>query len=214
MRILVLQLVTTAIKEYAKYAIPINSLYCSKWNIDHKVVYYDQITDMHPSWYKVFLSNVSINEDHYDYIMCLDADAIFQNNEIDLRHVISQIIEPDKYIYVCDDTANGGLINCGVVIYQCHYNTTSFIKRWIREGQNDLFTFPWEQKTLRRMIEDESIDTSIVKILPMNTFNSHWQVIPKDNLIAHYMGRSNETRLPIFQRLFRKHFNIKKNFRE
>lgn len=219
MKILLLQLVTNSIKEYSKYSIPINSLYCATWNIDHKVVYtYDEVYNedfllnkipVHPSWYKLILAHDVLFYGDYgtcDYILVLDADAIFQNHEINIRQQIKLIEEDNKYIYVCDDKANGGLINCGSLLLKWDSKTLNFLDLWINSCEDDYFEFPWEQKTLREMIEDNELDTSIVKILPMNTFNSHWQMIPKTNLVAHYMARDNKNKVEIFKNLFKTYF--------
>lgn len=210
MNIAVLQIVTDNISDYFKYVAPINSQYCVKHNYDYVI---KNITnkhkDQHPSFSKIpeLKRFMEINIKEYDWIMILDADAIFNNHDLKLETIINDA--GDKSLLICDDSPNGGLINCGSMLFRCEYNITSLLETWeiIGYQNNDNINQYWEQATLKREIERKNLKfTSKIKIYPTDTFNSHWLSMPTDNLIHHYMARSTEDRANLLQKRYREFF--------
>lgn len=216
MKIAIIQTVTPEISEYTKYTVGINSQYCVERGYEYHIVQNELGKERHPSWNRLkaverFLHN------RYDWIMVVDADAIVQNDTITIESIIEQA--ENAHILICDDTANGGFVNCGVMLFKggSHVSQT-LIDTWWNLANEDApykdyrWTFPYEQHVFREILQnDKSINANplaigLVKIFPIDTFNSHWLHIPKDNFIAHIMARPNNERAEILKQIYNRIF--------
>jgi len=107
MKILVLTLATSNITNYSKYTHAINRQYCKKHSYDF--ISYDRHLDpsRHPAWSKIKAIHNHI--DDYDWIMWIDADAIFLNHNKRIEPLLD-----DGYNIIISKTFD--LINSGVFL--------------------------------------------------------------------------------------------------
>jgi hypothetical protein len=206
MKIAILQTVTPEIASYTKYTVGVNAQYCVENGIEYHLVQNDLGTTRHPSWNRIKVVGRFVSQ--YDFVMMLDADAIIQNFSISLEEIINTHAE-DYDILVCDDKPNGGLINCGVMIFRNTPSIHDILTKWWIEGaiMEMEHKFPYEQGVLRALMENPDsspVWRNKIKILPINTFNSHWLDIPEDNFIAHIMARPMDQRIAELSERFQK----------
>lgn len=211
MKIAIIQTVTPEISEYTKYTVGINSQYCVERGYEYHIVQNELGEERHPSWNRVQALLRFVNAG-YNWIMIVDADAIIQNKAITVESIVEQ--SEGASILICDDKPNGGMINCGVMIVKGQDAISNTILRsWWNLGGEDSslkdykWKFPYEQHVFREMLGDSYLLAhKLVKIFPINTFNSHWMYIPEDNFIAHIMARPNHERVDILKQIHNRIF--------
>lgn len=94
----------------------INKAYCDKWGYEYRYLDHN-VEDMPPYWLKVNDTHSMIQEDNYDYILHLDADAIFYNDSVSIDGVIDFIDPEEKYLmFVGKDCAPFIPANAGVFL--------------------------------------------------------------------------------------------------
>lgn len=211
MEIAVLQYVTKEIKDYTKYSIPKVTAYCIEHGYSSIVINGDYYSHRHPSWGKV-KSVIDLDRFLYDFdfIMIIDADVDINNFNNKIEDIIKEWSKDETYkdqiLAVCDDKPNGGLINCGVMIVKINTNTKSFMLNWYNAAtENEKDNHLWEQSTLRRLMDDSEI-RKLVKIFPIDRFNSHFLNMDKDQFIHHYMARSIDDKIEIFKNIWNEWF--------
>lgn len=215
MKIVVIQSVTSEIAAYTKYAVGVNAQYCIENDYEYRIVHKDKRDkDRHPSWNRVRIvadliqSQQGISEEErYDWIVVIDADAVIQDRRVRFEVFIKQA-NADEHILICDDIANGGVVNCGVMIFKNTTDISYYLDRWWNEYPSKLWSFPYEQAAFVDLLKEECFK-KYVKIFPIDTFNSHWQVIPEDIFIAHFMAQSTQQRIERMKPIIMKMLNEK-----
>ena len=90
---------TENIKSYGELSTKNKEWYSKKYNID-LIVTQERLSNRHPAWDKIQCVLNAMNED-YDYIIWMDADAIFLTDKIDFNKIMN--IYSDKNFIVCLD---------------------------------------------------------------------------------------------------------------
>ena len=94
----------------------INRAYCNKWGYEYKYLEHS-LEDMPPYWLKVNDTHSMMQEDNYDYVMYVDADAIFYNDEISIDGLINYVDPNEKYLMlVGKDMMPFKPVNAGVFL--------------------------------------------------------------------------------------------------
>jgi hypothetical protein len=176
------------ISKYADIYANVNRKYCFQHNYDfikgHKVY-----IDKEPSYQKVpYLLDILENEE-YDYVVWIDADAYFQTD----RPIEDFIGDAD--IHFSQDMTGCTDINCGVFIVKNNKYCRNFLKEWMETKIDNPYPYWWEQGILRVLYEKNILDIqSHSSILEYGTFQTFYDNYP-EALIYHLAGRSNEVRL-------------------
>jgi hypothetical protein len=108
--------------------------YCEK----HKNIEYEFITkyDKNVYWSKIYLVLEKLLTNNYDYVMWMDTDTIFVNNEIDIRNMLL-LFNTDIFIgYDSGLNYSENTLNAGVFIIKNSINGINFIKELIYNVEN------------------------------------------------------------------------------
>lgn len=147
------------------------------------------------SWAKVQYLITNLEEQAYNYILWIDADAIINNSSYD----ILSILDPSKYLYISTDF-NG--INAGVVLFKNNSYTLNLLYQiW---NMTEYLNHPWwEQAALGDLIEQNWRNIQqYIKYIPNKEFNGYPSEISPDQtyradentFIAHFPSCSLEFR--------------------
>lgn len=207
MKIAIIQVVTPNVSVYAKLAFGSTLQYCAERGYDYRM-YQVQGKERHPSWYK--LEAIKDCHDKYDWVMVLDTDTIINNTTKTIEEIVSKV-ESNKLLLVCDDKPNGGLINCGVMLFNTkHLLFHHFVEFWLHTSESLGLEHKqfYEQSALKNLLQrDDTVGkyyTNLTQVFSINEFNSHCQSMPEDSFIHHFMARSNEDRVKGMKPYFEK----------
>jgi len=215
---------TDNIKSYGEISTKNKQWYASKYDID-VIVTNERLSDRHPAWDKIKCIQNAMNNSNYEYIIWMDADAIFLTDKIDFNTIVN--VYPDKNFIVCNDPANQNkpldvsydytkLHNLNII------NTGVFIIK-NNDEMKELLTKVWNTKTNTNVglfnntksvllddckhnwddwpYEQGALTVSFVgrddiAILPEKAFNTHPNNLVDNSFILHNMGgRVNENNM-------------------
>ena len=116
------------------YTKKINEKYCKKnnynFNYYHKIPFH--LITRHPAWCKIFYLNKKMNESNSDYVMWIDGDAFFCNNNIKIEKWITNdksiIIGRDPGFTMDEYRKHPELLNSGVMIFKNTKENKSLLK--------------------------------------------------------------------------------------
>lgn len=206
MKIVVAQFYSTNVK-YGKYTEKINRKYCEENGYEYfvetntqKII--DKLDKRSWTWYKPHLINevFSIHQ-NADYIMFLDIDALFINN----NRKIEEFIDESKSIIMTSDYGPS-IVNAGVILLKNDKYSKDFIDKWwkICEVFPEYKTGLWHDQTCIGIIYP-NLDKSKFKIISPHDLNaSHYH---KDKFIFHAFSYGH---LPYrtIDTIYREKFNI------
>lgn len=202
MKILMLQVMNSNVKEYGVYSLPINLEYSIKNDCDY-LLYQKNDFRHHPSWLKIEAFR-EIDLAKYDYVWVLDTDCIINNHRIRLEDIISR--DPGEII-ISENGLNGGRrVNAGSMLIK-----TSIIPevleryaKWEADGSEFMQKKYWEQEMMNDWLEE---DPTRFSVRPMQELNSFWDVegLSGDDaniLVYHYMGRGIKDRAMLMRKYY------------
>ncbi len=202
MKILMLQVMNSNVKEYCVYSLPINLEYSIKNDYDY-LLYQKNDFKHHPSWLKIEAFR-EIDLAKYDYVWVLDTDCIINNHRIKLEDIISR--DPGEII-ISENGLNGGRrINAGSMLIK-----TSIIpevleryEKWEADGSEFMQKKYWEQEMMNDWLE---ADPTRFSVRPMQELNSFWDVEGLSGndaniLVYHYMGRGIKDRAILMRKYY------------
>lgn len=202
------------IKEYADLTKEINKKYCENNNYDFIFDNKRRLKDRHPSWERMpGLINI-LENNNYDYVVWIDADAFFRYDHPN-QNLLSDIINKNKdknVIFSYDIPINNKLeINNGFIIFKNNEFSKKILSQIISNQLSECVSHynepNWEQNCVRYIYKNtnELKDNSI--ILPfgeLQTFNPNEN---KNSLIIHLAGTKQEERIKIIKD-FKNKYNI------
>ena len=164
---------------YAITSEKINREYCEKHNIEY-LSETDRQTIVEGSdgravqWYKIKFLQKQLKESTADYIIFMDADAVFVKTEKDIRDVINEHLEKD--LIIAEDFGPD-TVNTGVMIFKNTPWAVDFLER-VWEGGNKVSrghyrTSIWHEQTIMSaFIHISKPDSDRTVILPSNGHDS------------------------------------------
>lgn len=169
--------------QYAITSEKINKEYCNKYGFEYfSQTDNDTIRNTSDNravqWYKIKFIQQQLEESNVDYIMFMDADAIFVKPEVDIRTIIENY--PDKELIISEDFGPD-IVNTGVMIFKNTNWSVDFLKR-IWEGGNKISrgkyrTDIWHEQTIVSAylyVNDNDRDkTVILSPLDFNSINDN-----------------------------------------
>lgn len=202
------------IKEYADLAKEINKKYCENNNYDFIFDNKRRLKDRHPAWERMpGLINV-LENNNYDYVVWIDADAFFRYDHPN-QNLLSDIINKnkDKNIIFSYDIPidKNSEINSGFIIFKNNEFSKKILNEIISNKSDECLSYynnpNWEQNCVRYIYKNtnELKENSI--ILPfgeLQTFNPNEN---KNSLIIHLAGTNKEKRINIISD-FKNRYNI------
>lgn len=119
---------------YAKYTYEINKNYCEQKNYNYYVetdskLIRDRIQDRDFTWYKPFLVLDVLEKFDSDYVLFLDADAVF----VDFENSIENFIIENKDI-VCTRDHGPSVMNAGVILFKNTEWVRMFLREWFKSS--------------------------------------------------------------------------------
>lgn len=173
-KIVVCQFYTNNVS-YGKFSEEINRKYCDKNNY----IYYvekdgdkikGKLDGRSWTWYKPHLiQEVFDNFNDCDYVLFLDIDAIFSNNQ----RKIEEFIDSEFSILMTHDYGPS-LVNAGVMLLKNDQFSKNFIKEWwdICERYPQYKTGLWHDQTCIGLLYDTLIEKNRFKIIQNHDFNA------------------------------------------
>ena len=207
-------IVSLATKEIEDMSIAIlnKQAYCKKHNYTF-INYKERLSKRHCPWDKIQCLLKTIH--WFDYIVWIDADAVFQNHSITFESIIQEY--PDKDLLICKDpcfwAGDHCMINTGVIImkntftsiqllndtwYSCNDYNVEKLDKYSYAG------YPHEQGAMVNMLKTERYKNCYY-LYEQSKFNTHPNFLEKDTFIVHFMGsRQSESHKEDFIKEVRK----------
>ena len=187
------------IREYADITADINQGYCESSNIDWLVDTVRRCPERHPAWEGLFAVYNQLLTTDYDYIVWIDSDAVFRNNQ-SIQDIINDYREFDFLIsYDYPYTFN---LNTGLYIVKNNQKMRDLFKG-ITETENKKYYHKifWDQSHLQELYNRNfmKIRESIC-ILSHRKIQDFYDVNPKA-LILHLAGTDKKTRVDKFTKI-------------
>jgi hypothetical protein len=184
MKILLLQVSTKDIKDYAVHSLPHNLKYAIENGYDYFRYQNDHFP--YPSvWLKIEVFK-HVNYAEYDHIWVLDADCVVNDFSVN----IEELINKDKRdIIISENGPNGGLqLNSGSVIYSARIIPELLAKydKWIAEGNRYVYERYRDQQLLN---EWNDSSPEVFSVREFSEINSYWYEMDPSNFVFHFMDR-------------------------
>ena len=145
----------------------------------------------HPTWNKPIVLQNHIKE--HEYVMWMDADAIFTNFDTRIEDIIEQ--QPTKDLLLCSDIG-GWKFNAGVQIWKNTDWSISILRTWLACEHIDHMK-GGDQAQLIEITNGESEDR--YHIFDETVFNTHPKKHQSGMYILHMMGMSPDVRVKTFE---------------
>lgn len=196
MKICIVSLVTKEIEDMCKESILNKQYYCKKYNYTF-VNYNERFSTRHCPWDKIQCLIKTIN--WFDYVIWMDADAVFNNENIRFEDIIKE--HPDKDLLICKDPCyteerTHCMINTGVMILKNTYTSVELLYDTWNSCQDYFIDklnkfsyegYPHEQGALVNMLKTNKY-SNCYYLYEQFKFNTHPNCYNKDIFIVHYMG--------------------------
>ncbi len=197
MRILLLQVSTNDVKEYAVYSLPHNLKYATEKGYDY-FMYQNNHFPYPAHWLKIeVFKHVKYRE--YDHIWVLDADCVINDSSVKLEELIDK---DKKDIIISENGPNGGLrLNSGSVIYSARIVPQLLKKydKWTAESDNMHRAF----RDQRFLNEWNDSNPEVFSVREFSELNSSWFEMDPANFVFHFMARERSEKVD----LIKKHVN-------
>ena len=192
MKIGVVSLATKEIEDMS-IAILNKQAYCKKHNYTF-INYKERLSKRHCPWDKIQCLLKTIH--WFDYIVWIDADAVFQNHSITFESIIHE--HPEKDVLICKDpcflAGEHCYINTGVIIMKNTFTSIQLLNdTWYSRNEYvdtlDKYSYdgyPHEQGAMAKMLKTKYSDCFY--LYEQTKFNTHPNSSDKDTFIIHYMG--------------------------
>jgi hypothetical protein len=201
MNIAILTIGTNDVKFYSKYVFPINQAYAHKHGYCY--IQYNQTLDITRPipWSKILAIKQQLN--NYDWILYIDADAIFFNHDIRIENFIDKqynlIISKamgqswvDKYYLNNSEFVN---INTGVFIIKGKSTWSSCLLNYIYDKTDRINHSWWENQALSDVYKENNVYfNSKIKIMDQYTLNGFenfmydYKEFDNNQYILHWAG--------------------------
>jgi hypothetical protein len=182
-------------QEYFAISEKVNRLYCQSHGHEHVIVRTPPRTDRHITWHKIPVVLSELND--CDYLLFLDADAIFYSHELTIENELIPLMD-GKDILMAQDIGceslrwTPGRPNSGVMLMQNNESVREFFEYWNRASDVDESTrwqWPPEQRALWDIVLPKFPDT-------VNVHSEYYLIQGRyGQFIRHYMLMDNAERI-------------------
>lgn len=190
-KIAIVCLATSNMKDMTAVSRKNHTFYAKKHNYTY-LFYPDSIVQQnYVTWNKVFVLKEVL--ENFDYVMWIDADAIFTNTDITIESILAV---KNKNMHICDDIG-GWRVNTGVMIWKNDPWSLKTVADW-----SQMIKIPHsqgaEQAQLIEYLRKNDPECENWCLHPRKTFNSHPKEHNKGDFVLHMMGLSGEERIETF----------------
>jgi hypothetical protein len=197
------------IEEYGNISRKINQIYCDKNNYDLIFSNNRLLPDRHPSWECIPLLLNTLNENKYDYIIWIDADACFNlKSRKNIENIIYKYKNKD---IIFSGDYNNNIINAGIIILKNSNISKQFCLNIINSKNNKecykhFNKSDWEQSCIIELY-NKNIDNikNVSVIMPYKIL----QIFPhlhkkhnKNSIILHYAGTDKKKRIEELNKIY------------
>jgi galactosyl transferase GMA12/MNN10 family len=195
MRILLLQVGTRDIKDYAVHSLPHNLRYAAEKGYDY-FLYQNNHFQYPAMWLKIeVFKHVSYAE--YDHIWVLDADCVINDFSVDLEKLINK---DRKDIIISENGPNGGLrLNSGSTIYSARI-VPYLLERydqWVAESNPHLHQ-NWHDQQLINEWNDSNPE--VFSVREFSELNSWWCEMNPSHFVFHFMARPTSEKADLIRK--------------
>jgi GR25 family glycosyltransferase involved in LPS biosynthesis len=188
-RIAIITLGTSNLQEMLIHSRKNQKFYAQKHGY-HFIEYNDTLIESSiVTWNKVYVLDRHLSD--FDWILWIDADAVFANLEITLESIINNR-QGDYHLLACDDIG-GWRLNSGVLFFKNSEWSKNLIAAW-KSMKHLTHDKGAEQAQLIELLKDKQC----FKIFPRKCFNQHPKEFLEGDFILHMMGMSNTERIKRF----------------
>lgn len=205
------------IHEFAKYQGVVMSAYAEVNNYN----YFLSIQPLHsksvddPRWHKIEILRQALDPSMgvargSDYLVWIDADAIILDFDLRIEKICEQFPHADL---IASSDIRMGLINTGFLILRNNAWASHFLSRWWtvadrstvcdQDAFDILFSVYADEEKQQKISSDSKYSIfSRIKILPMETLNSHPPAMKyqqPSNQVVHLMGEHTSMRVTSFR---------------
>ncbi|MCL2120492.1 MAG: hypothetical protein FWH27_18925 [Planctomycetaceae bacterium] len=144
---------------YFAWSEKINRLYCDRHGYEYVVSRETPRKDRHGNWHKVPVVLSELN--HCDYLLYVDADAIFYGHEFKIEEELLPVFEDSKLLLMNQDIGcenarwNPGLPSAGVFLARTCPATSEIMEVWDEASNADesaRWDWPLEQKAFWNVV--------------------------------------------------------------
>lgn len=174
--------------------------YCNTHGYDYKIESQDLDKDRHISWSKLYLARKYLKD--YDWVWCIDSDAMIMNHTIRLENVVDN--NYDIIVALRENRVDS--INTGSILYRNTDWNRDFMGEMYKqeEFKHSMFL---EQSALQKLflLDSENLAKKHIKLVNHRLFNSYYHGwYPNENFrpedfVIHLAGTSNDYRLKMFE---------------
>lgn len=172
--------------------------YCDLYQIDY--VFYDtNYKNVPVYWSKLFYCKQHLETNNHKYIMWMDTDSMFVNNDISIMNVICTLDPEDKFdIYIATDYLTNTYCS-GLFIIKNSKIGRNFINQCIRElktdckDSNNKFSLGplwsgkcYEQGIMNTLLKNEYKDN--VCVVPSDLFKNTAFCLKENTFVLHKFG--------------------------
>ena len=200
------------IKKYADIAKDINQKYCDLHGYDLIIKHERKLKERQQQWECIPAVLDIVEENKYEYIVWIDADAVFRLNH-DKFNLLETYINKnkDKDFILSADVPGYDIINTGVFIVKSNDYTKNILKNIIKSELKECKNynkFGHEQECMchffKNNINNFKINTIILEegiLQSWHKANKYINKVYDNSLILHLAGVNNEKRYEIFKNL-------------
>jgi hypothetical protein len=210
--IAILMMNSPNIPEYARYTTEINYIYATRYGYSFLVQRCPRTEDMDKDWYfdgnneYLFVwSKAAIVRQFlpfYEYLLFIDSDAIFFNQEKSIEEFIKEHVGPETCIVAAQDCKEKQYcfhqenLNAGVMLFRNRPETMTILNDWVHQENHECkdwkYKHPREQQCMNIIRKKYGNQIHIIPVEEMNGSDGKW--------IRHYMAESAQTRKDVFKK--------------
>ena len=214
-KVCIFMVATSDISDYAKYSGEINDKYAKRHGYEFRVFDKNLTPDLPINFSKIQATLNLMNEKEngktkFDYIIHIDADAIFHNQDYPITNIIAKYLTPPISFIASEDCYDKNIcskpnkMNSGVFIVKNNIFGKSVMNLWLdsSRGKCKKYTkmFPNCQLVFENCVRKPLFFT--IKIIPYNALNG------KDGLlISHMMQGTSRERIDQMKSVYKDNFN-------
>lgn len=203
-KIALFMVATPEISNYAIYTIDVNKRWAQKHNYDFYLYEKSILPDLPINFSKIQYALNLLPK--YDYVVYIDADAIIQNIDYDIRNVIAEYTSLTKSVIFAEDCFSAkdcskpGKINSGVFIVKNNHLGKKVLESWLDASRGKckkyVGIFPNCQNVFSYCVQE--MYSFAINIIPFNIINGFENTL----LIKHAMAKDSIDRIDELKKVY------------
>lgn len=199
MTILICQLITPNIDDYAKYSVSTLLKYATHHGYQYAIQRDALVDDLHINWSKIKLLQILLKE-KYDYVVLFDADLILTDTMLSIEQLIEKGSEK-TLIYMVEDTPifKKYRPNAGIIGIRNVPKGREIIEKWLEAAYADqdlADTHPRNQNIYWKYLMPGLVDNQcLIERRLVSKYNTLEKLLGYGKFAFHFTSTSNAKRL-------------------